>query len=101
VAAFFFANTVLRIFYFSTTSSCGTVLIMTQYSKPLRLRVQGGGLGVTIPNVFVRMGLLAGDTVLFRREPDGLRLRIIRHSALVELANAQGETAQGETVAAE
>jgi len=78
------------MYYFSPTSGCGIVLIMTQYSKPLRLRIQGGGLGVTIPNQFVReMGLIAGDSVLFRREPDGLRMRIIRHSTLVELANAQ------------
>jgi hypothetical protein len=35
------------------------------------------------------MGLEAGDTALIKCEPDSLRLRIIRHSTLVELANAQ------------
>ena len=63
---------------------------MTQYSKPMRIRAQGGGLGVSIPHQFVReLGLAVGDSALFKREPDGLKLRIIRHSTLVELANAQ------------
>ena len=58
---------------------------MTQYSKPVRLRTQGHGLGATIPHRLVReMGLSLGDTALFKREPDGLRLRIIKHSTLVE-----------------
>jgi antitoxin component of MazEF toxin-antitoxin module len=70
---------------------------MTQYSKPVRIRVQGGGLGVSIPNQFVReMGLVAGDTALFRLEPDGLKLRIIRHATMVELANAQDEPVAAE-----
>ena len=70
---------------------------MTQYSKPVRIRVQGGGLGVSIPNQFVReMGLVAGDTALVRREPDGLKFRIIRHSTLVEIANAQDEPVAAE-----
>jgi antitoxin component of MazEF toxin-antitoxin module len=69
------------------------------YSKPVRLRVQGGGLGVTVPQKLVReMGLAAGDSVLFKREPDGLRMRIIQHSKLVELALAQDAE---ETVAAQ
>jgi hypothetical protein len=47
------------------------------------------------------MRLVPGDQAIVKREPNGLRLRIIRHSSLLELANAQAETAQEETVAAE
>jgi len=50
----------------------------------------GNGLAVSIPAAFIReMELMAGDLVLFKREPDGLRLRIVRHSTTIELANAQ------------
>ena len=70
---------------------------MNTYSKPVRLRRQGGSLGVTIPSELTReMGLSVGDSALFKREPDGLRLRIIRHSKLVELANAQETTEAAE-----
>jgi len=63
------------------------------------LRQHGGGLAVTIPADYVREeGLVAGDTALPKREPDGLKLRIIRHSTLVELANASEE---GSVAAAE
>jgi hypothetical protein len=56
---------------------------MTQYSKPVRLRNQGHSLAVTIPYNFVReMGLGPGDAALFKREPDGLKLRIISHAAM-------------------
>jgi antitoxin component of MazEF toxin-antitoxin module len=52
--------------------------------------VTGNSLAITIPFELVReIGLVPGDTALFKREPDGLRLRIIRHSKMVELANAQ------------
>jgi antitoxin component of MazEF toxin-antitoxin module len=61
---------------------------MSQYINTLRQ--QGNSLVVTIPSDFVReLGLVRGDRAVIRREPDGLRLRIIRHSTLVELANAQ------------
>ena len=63
------------------------------------IRQHGGGLAVTIPADYVREeGLVAGDTALPKREPDGLKLRIIRHSTLVELANASEE---GSVAAAE
>jgi antitoxin component of MazEF toxin-antitoxin module len=55
-------------------------------------KVGHGALVVTIPAAYVHeMGLVPGDQALVRREPDGLKLRIIRHSTLVELANATGE----------
>jgi antitoxin component of MazEF toxin-antitoxin module len=48
----------------------------------------GRALALTIPADYVReLGLVAGDTAFVKREPDGLRLRIIRHSRMVELAN--------------
>jgi hypothetical protein len=63
------------------------------------IRQHGGGLAVTIPADYVREeGLVAGDTAIPKREPDGLRLRIIRHSTLVGLANAEEE---GSVAAAE
>jgi antitoxin component of MazEF toxin-antitoxin module len=75
---------------------------MTQYSKPIAFRRTGGSLAITIPFDFVReIGLVPGDAALFRREPDGLKLRIIRHSKLVELAEAQEQSRQNEIVAEE
>jgi antitoxin component of MazEF toxin-antitoxin module len=70
---------------------------MNQYIN--LLRQQGSSLVVTIPSDFVReLGLVRGDRAIIRREPDGLRLRIIRHSTLVALANASEE---GSVTAAE
>jgi antitoxin component of MazEF toxin-antitoxin module len=70
---------------------------MTQYSKPVRLRQQGGSLGLTIPSEITReMGLSVGDLAMFKREPDGLRIRIIGHPALVELAEKQEDTVAAE-----
>src|SRR6516162_6812392 len=78
---FSFETSISANFYFSTTGSCSKMLFMTQYSNPFPFRVTGGSLAITIPSEIVRdMGLVPGDTALFRREPDGLRLRIIRHS---------------------
>jgi hypothetical protein len=66
------------------------ILYMTKDIRPGIFRNHGRALALTIPADYVReMGLVAGDSALFKREPDGLRLRIIRHSTLVELANAQ------------
>ena len=68
---------------------------MNQYIN--LLRQQGSSLVVTIPSDFVReLGLVRGDRAIIRREPDGLKLRIIRHSKLVELANAQEATEAAE-----
>jgi len=65
---------------------------MTSELRPGVFRNHGPSLALTIPADYVReMGLRAGDTALIKREPDGLRLRIIRHSTLVELANASEE----------
>jgi antitoxin component of MazEF toxin-antitoxin module len=62
-------------------------------------RKHGSSLALTIPAVYVHeMGLVVGDTAFIKREPDGLRLRIIRHATLVELANASEE---GSVAAAE
>jgi antitoxin component of MazEF toxin-antitoxin module len=69
--------------------------IMTKNIRPGIFRNHGRALALTIPADYVReMGLVAGDTALFKREPDGLRLRIVRHSTLVELANTQEPTGQ-------
>jgi hypothetical protein len=63
---------------------------MIKELRPGRFRKHSSTLALTIPADYVReMGLVPNDTVIFKREPDGLRLRIIRHSTLVELANAQ------------
>ena len=63
---------------------------MTKELRPGRFRKHGPTLALTIPADYVReMGLVPHDAVIFKREPDGLRLRIIRHSKLLELANAQ------------
>jgi antitoxin component of MazEF toxin-antitoxin module len=68
---------------------------MSQYIN--LLRQQGSSLVMTIPSDFVReLGLVRGDRAIIRREPDGLKLRIIRHSKLVELANAQEATEAAE-----
>jgi antitoxin component of MazEF toxin-antitoxin module len=65
---------------------------MNQYSKPIVFRQTGSSLAITIPSCFVReIGLVPGDSALFRREPDGLKLRIIKHTAMVELADAERE----------
>jgi antitoxin component of MazEF toxin-antitoxin module len=54
-------------------------------------------LVVSIPAAYVHeMGLVAGDQAIVKREPDGLKLRIVRHSKMVELANAQEETVAAE-----
>jgi hypothetical protein len=51
-------------------------------------------LALTIPADYVReMGLVAGDAAFIKREPDGLRLRIIRHTKMVELAEKQATEA--------
>jgi hypothetical protein len=51
-------------------------------------RNHGRALALTIPAAYVQeMGLVAGDTAIVKREPDGLKLRIIRHSTMVALAN--------------
>jgi antitoxin component of MazEF toxin-antitoxin module len=64
-------------------------------------RKHGRALAVTIPAALVHeMGLVPGDTAFARREPDGLRLRIVRHSTLVELANAQEAQPEETTDAA-
>jgi antitoxin component of MazEF toxin-antitoxin module len=71
-------------------------------------RRHGRALAVTIPAEYVHeLGLVPGDMAFPKREPDGLRLRIVRHSKMVEMANAQDtdpvqtEIAEGTTVAAE
>jgi hypothetical protein len=65
---------------------------MPRETIPGTFRINGGSLTLTIPAPYVNeMGLVPGDTALISREPDGLRLRIIRHSKLLELANAEEE----------
>ena len=63
---------------------------MTKDIRPGIFRNHGRALALTIPADYVReMGLVAGDTAFIKREPDGLRLRIVRHSTMIELANTQ------------
>ena len=72
---------------------------MTKELRPVTFRRNGRALALTIPAAYVHeIGLVPGDQAIVRREPDGLRLRIIRHSTLVELANASEE---GSVAAAE
>jgi antitoxin component of MazEF toxin-antitoxin module len=74
-------------------------VVMTKELRPLVFRKHGRALAFTVPAAYVHeMGLVPGDQALVKREPDGLRLRIIRHSTLVELANASEE---GSVTAAE
>jgi len=69
---------------------------MTKELRPGRFRKHASTLALTIPADYVReMGLVPNDTVMFKREPDGLRLRIIRHSKLLELANTPDLENQG------
>jgi antitoxin component of MazEF toxin-antitoxin module len=63
---------------------------MTKELRPVTFRRNGRALALTIPAAYVHeMGLVPGDHAIVRREPDGLLLRIIRHSTMIELANAQ------------
>jgi antitoxin component of MazEF toxin-antitoxin module len=65
--------------------------------RPMVFRNHGRALALTIPAAYVHeMGLVAGDTAFIKREPDGLRLRIIRHSTMVELAEKQGDSVAAE-----
>src|SRR5262245_37201137 len=66
---------------------------MARELRPMVFRKFGKrALGLTIPAAYVQeMGLVPGDTAIVKREPDGLRLRIIRHSKLLEFANASEE----------
>jgi antitoxin component of MazEF toxin-antitoxin module len=75
---------------------------MTKELRPGRFRKHATTLAITIPAAYVHeVGLVPGDQAIFKREPDGLRLRIIRHSTLVELANAQeSNVAEEDPVAA-
>jgi len=81
---------------------------MTKELKPMTFRRHGRALALTIPAIYVHeVGLEPGDIALLKREPDGLRLRIVRYSTMGEPANAQEPTAakaaveQEETVGAE
>ena len=74
-------------------------VVMTKELRPLVFRKHGRALAFTVPAAYVHeMGLVPGDQAIVRREPDGLKLRIIRHSKLLEIANAQEE---GSVAAAE
>jgi len=63
---------------------------MSKELKPMTFRRHGRALALTIPATYVHeVGLEPGDIALLKREPDGLRLRIVRHSTMIELANTQ------------
>jgi antitoxin component of MazEF toxin-antitoxin module len=63
---------------------------MTKELRPVTFRRNGRALALTIPAAYVHeMGLVPGDHAIVKREPDGLKLRIIRHASMVEMANAQ------------
>lgn len=54
-------------------------------------------MALTIPAAYVHeMGLVPGDMAFVKREPDGLKLRIVKHSLALELANAQEATEAAE-----
>jgi antitoxin component of MazEF toxin-antitoxin module len=73
---------------------------MTKELRPVTFRRNGRALALTIPAAYVHeIGLVPGDHAIVKRAPDGLHLRIIRHSTLVELANAT--EAEGNVAAAE
>jgi antitoxin component of MazEF toxin-antitoxin module len=64
------------------------------YHRPMTIHRYGQSLAVTIPGVYAHeLELAPGDRVLFKREPDGLKLRIIRHPTMGELANETQEVA--------
>ena len=74
---------------------------MAKELRPMVFRKLGRALVVTIPAAYVHeMGLVAGDTAFPKHEPDGLKLRIIRHSTMVELAHAQEAQPEETTDAA-
>jgi len=59
---------------------------MTKELKPMTFRRHGRALALTIPATYVHeVGLEPGDIALLEREPDGLRLRIVRYSTMSEL----------------
>jgi antitoxin component of MazEF toxin-antitoxin module len=61
---------------------------MTKEIRPMIFRKHGRALALTIPAEYVHeVALLPGDIALFKREPDGLRLRIVRHPKQDEFAN--------------
>jgi antitoxin component of MazEF toxin-antitoxin module len=67
---------------------------MSKELKPMTFRRHGRALALTIPAIYVHeVGLEPGDIAFLKREPDGLRLRIVRYSILGELANAQDPVA--------
>jgi antitoxin component of MazEF toxin-antitoxin module len=84
---------------------------MIKELKPMTFRRHGRALALTIPAIYVHeVGLEPGDIALLKREPDGLRLRIVRYSTAIELTDAQdaenqpaknGPVAQEATEAAE
>ena len=73
------------------------ILYMQKEIRPIVFRRHGRALALTIPAAYVHeIGLVPGDHAIVKREPDGLKLRIVRHSTLVELANAQETTEAAE-----
>ena len=53
-------------------------------------------MALTIPAIYVHeVGLEPGDIALLKREPDGLRLRIVRYTTMAD-ANAQEATEAAE-----
>jgi antitoxin component of MazEF toxin-antitoxin module len=76
---------------------------MIKELKPMTFRRHGRALALTIPATYVHeVGLEPGDIALLKREPDGLRLRIVRYATTMTDANSvQTETAQDATEAAE
>jgi antitoxin component of MazEF toxin-antitoxin module len=69
---------------------------MTKELKPMTFRRHGRALALTIPAIYVHeVGLEPGDIALLKREPDGLRLRIVRYTTMAD-ANAQEATEAAE-----
>jgi hypothetical protein len=66
---------------------------MTKEIRPLVFRKHGRALAFTVPAAYVHeMGLVPGDQAIVKREPDGLRLRIVRYThALTEAENQDAQ----------
>jgi antitoxin component of MazEF toxin-antitoxin module len=69
---------------------------MTKELKPMTFRRHGRALALTIPSTYVHeVGLEPGDIALLKREPDGLRLRIVRYATMGDVSEQAATEAAG------
>jgi antitoxin component of MazEF toxin-antitoxin module len=70
--------------------------------KPVTFRRHGRALALTIPATYVHeVGLEPGDIALLKREPDGLRLRIVRYTTATDEQEAENQVPQNAAPAQE